>query len=215
MTPGLPAPTPPAAQGSALHDHGQTRIVTGEAVHLDVRVARLGSRALARIIDAVIQVVLYVILLIVFSIVASLLTSLGVVDFDFAVLSIVYIGALVVAMLGYPVLLETTTRGRTLGKLVLGLRVVRDDGGPVTFRHAATRGLIGFAVEWPGVLGAPLTWLATICDDGGEPAEQAHRGPRSGHDRHSRADTDRVGLGSDDAARADRLGDDPRPHRTR
>ena len=38
--------------------------------------------------------------------------------------------------------LETLTRGRTLGKLWLGLRVVRDDGGPVRFRHALVRALL-------------------------------------------------------------------------
>ena len=162
VTPGLPDTTPSAAPGSALSDHAQTRFVTGEAVHLDVRVARLGSRALARIIDAVIQVVLYVALMILLTILAALLGNIGVIIFDQAIGITITLGALVVAMLGYPIVLETTTRGRTLGKLVLGLRVVRDDGGPVTFRHAVTRSLVGFAVEWPGVLGAPLTWLATI-----------------------------------------------------
>jgi len=31
--------------------------------------------------------------------------------------------------------METVTRGRTLGKIALGLRVVRDDGGPIVFRQ--------------------------------------------------------------------------------
>ena len=162
MTPGPPVHTLPAPPDSALSDHAQTRIVTGEAVHLDVRVARLGSRALARIIDAVIQIVLYVVLLIALTVTAAILGNTGVIVFDQAIAITISIVALVLALLGYPVLMETTTRGRTLGKLVLGLRVVRDDGGPVTFRHALTRSLVGFAVEWPGVLGAPLTWLATI-----------------------------------------------------
>jgi uncharacterized RDD family membrane protein YckC len=99
---------------------------------------------------------------VVFLIVAAILGSLGAIDFDDAIFATITIAAVLLAMLGYPVLLETMTRGRTLGKLMLGLRVVRDDGGPVTFRHALTRGLVGFAVEWPGILGAPLTWLATI-----------------------------------------------------
>src|SRR5262249_6857824 len=43
---------------TVLADVSQTRILTGEAVHLDVRVARVGSRALARVIDAFCQVVL-------------------------------------------------------------------------------------------------------------------------------------------------------------
>jgi uncharacterized RDD family membrane protein YckC len=46
--------------------------------------------------------------------------------------------------------------------MVLGLRVVRDDGGPVTFRQALARGLVGVAIEWPGLIAPPLTWLATI-----------------------------------------------------
>ena len=53
--------------------------------------------------------------------------------------------------LGYPVAMETLTRGRTLGKMALGLRVVRDDGGPITFRQALVRGLVGLALERPGL----------------------------------------------------------------
>src|SRR5215216_889977 len=34
--------------------------------------------------------------------------------------------------------------GRSLGKLALGLRTVRDDAGPITFHHALVRALIGF-----------------------------------------------------------------------
>ena len=41
-------------------------------------------------------------------------------------------------------MLETLTRGRSLGKLALGLRTVRDDAGPITFHHALVRALIGF-----------------------------------------------------------------------
>jgi len=135
---------------------GQTRILTGEAVHLDVRVAGVGSRALARLIDAVLQVVVLYGLLIVVGIVAFL----G--RFDDALIQACIIAILIVVLVGYPVLMETLTRGRTIGKLILGLRVVRDDGGPVTFRQALARTLVALAVEWPGLLLAPLTWLATI-----------------------------------------------------
>jgi hypothetical protein len=48
--------------------------------------------------------------------------------------------------------METLTRGRTLGKMVLGLRVVRDDGGPIAFRQALVRGLVGLVLERPGIL---------------------------------------------------------------
>ena len=41
----------------------------------------------------------------------------------------------VMTILGYPVIFESATRGRSLGKMALGLRVVSDDGGPERFRQ--------------------------------------------------------------------------------
>ncbi len=45
--------------------------------------------------------------------------------------------------MGGPIAVETLSHGRSLGKLAFGLRVVRDDGGPIRFRHALVRGAIG------------------------------------------------------------------------
>jgi uncharacterized RDD family membrane protein YckC len=129
---------------------------------VDVRVARLGSRMLARFIDIVIQFVLASALLMLLTMIAGFAGMAGALTFDEAIFNIIFIATLVVTFIGYPVFMETITRGRTMGKLVLGLRVVREDGGPITFRHAITRGLVGAALEWPGLIGAPLTWLATI-----------------------------------------------------
>jgi uncharacterized RDD family membrane protein YckC len=153
---------PPPGAPPVPTDGGQTRFLTGEAVHLDVRVARIGSRVLARLIDIVVQVVLGYALLVLLMLLMLLAVSVGIVAIDPSLLGIAQIITLVAAFIGYPVFMETVTRGRTLGKLILGLRVVRDDGGPVTFRQALARGLVGAAIEWPGVIGAPLTWLATI-----------------------------------------------------
>ena len=58
----------------------------------------------------------------------------------------------VLVFAGYPILMEWLTRGRTLGKIWLGLRVVRDDGGPIGFRQALVRGLAGLLIEKPGLL---------------------------------------------------------------
>lgn len=157
---GLPGSVPVRHTGAVTQ--WQAQIVTGEAVHLDVRVAGLGSRALARMIDAVIQVLATYLLLVLAFLVTGLLGTTGLVTVDGAIATAIYLVAVAVGLLGYPVLFETLIRGRTPGKLILGLRVVRDDGGPITFRHAMTRALVGFAVEWPGIIGAPLTWLATI-----------------------------------------------------
>jgi hypothetical protein len=49
----------------------------------------------------------------------------------------------VLVLVGGPIAVETLSHGRSLGKMACGLRVVRDDGGPIRFRHALVRGLIG------------------------------------------------------------------------
>lgn len=110
-------------------------LVIGEGVALDLRLAKLPSRALARLLDLLVQAGL----LAVFAMVLGLLSA-AVDDALAAGLSIVMSVAVLV---GYPALLETVSRGRTLGKMALGLRVVRADGGPVKFRHALVRALTG------------------------------------------------------------------------
>jgi uncharacterized RDD family membrane protein YckC len=75
---------------------------------------------------------------------------------------------LVLVGLGYPVLLETLLRGRTVGKLALGLRVVRDDGGPIRFRHAFVRGLVGFVVEKPGLTSGAAGVLTALLNERGK-----------------------------------------------
>ena len=111
-------------------------LVTGEAVAVDVRLARLPSRALALGLDLLVQFVALTAVLFV----AGTLVS----DSDDALADALGLVFVVAVLVGYPVTMETLTRGRTLGKLALGLRVVRDDGGPIGFRQALARGL--FAV---------------------------------------------------------------------
>jgi hypothetical protein len=50
---------------------------------------------------------------------------------------------LVTVIVIVPVVVETATRGRSLGKLAIGARIVRDDGGAIGFRHALIRALTG------------------------------------------------------------------------
>jgi uncharacterized RDD family membrane protein YckC len=138
------------------------RFVTGDAIRLDVRVARLGSRMLAKMIDFVLQVILLIGLYFVTIMAIGVLSVLGAVEFDDNLATAMMLIVLVTVVLGYPVAIEMLTHGRSAGKALLGLRVVRDDGGPVRFRQALTRGLVGVAIEWPGLVLPPLTWLACI-----------------------------------------------------
>lgn len=114
-------------------------LVTGDAVVLELRLARLASRGLAAALDAAIQLAVLFIGLIV-------VVAAG--PDDDAARAAILLTLLVLVRVGYPVLFETLTRGRTPGKAAFGLRAVRDDGGPIRFRHALTRGLTGAIVDF-------------------------------------------------------------------
>jgi len=118
-----------------------SQLVTGEAVTLDLSTAAVPSRILATLVDGVVQLVLYLVLGILISVTSS----------NEATQSALGIVLVLLCGIAYPVGMEALTKGRTLGKLALGLRVVRDDGGPIGFRQAFVRGLMGFFVEKPGL----------------------------------------------------------------
>lgn len=134
-------------------------IVNGEAVAVDVRPARVGSRALALICDIAVQVLFVLLLVMLIAIVSSMLPT-GVADEAF--MSAAFTVAVIIVFIAYPTIAETLTNGRSPGKRILGLRVVRVDGGPIRLRHALTRTLVGAAVEWPGLLFPPLTWAVAL-----------------------------------------------------
>ena len=112
-----------------------SELVTGEAVALELRPARLPSRALAVLLDLAVAVVVYVVLTI------ALVASTA--SLDEAAQIAVSIASFVLVLVGGPIAVETLSHGRSLGKMACGLRVVRDDGGPIRFRHALVRGGIG------------------------------------------------------------------------
>lgn len=119
------------------------QVVTGEAVALELRLAALPSRVVAGALDAVLQLVLLVAL-------GGLAAAISA-DVSEAAAAALGMVVLVSVLIVYPVAFETLLRGRTPGKAAMGLRVVRDDGGPIGFRHALVRGLAGAFVERPGI----------------------------------------------------------------
>ncbi|GII70021.1 hypothetical protein Sme01_24970 [Sphaerisporangium melleum] len=132
-------------------------MVTGEAVVVEVRVAQLPSRAVALVIDMAVQFLAILGL-------SKLLGMLTIVTEEAATAALtILLGALV--MVGYPVIFETLSRGRSLGKLALGLRVVGDDGGPERFRQAMFRGLAGLLEFWL-LFGAPALIGSLISERG-------------------------------------------------
>ncbi|WP_187774145.1 RDD family protein [Lolliginicoccus suaedae] len=115
-------------------------LVSGEAVQLDLRHATFASRGVAMAIDVTVQLTLLGTLL------AVLFSALPALDpAAHAAISLLLV---ILVMIALPVLVETLTRGRSLGKAIMGLRVLRDDGGTISGRHALVRGLAGFFLDF-------------------------------------------------------------------
>lgn len=116
----------------------RVRIETPEGVDLDLRLAGLGSRFVATLIDLLIQAAV---------VIAAGLALVGVEIFSegsvasglgAAVFSVVFF----LVILGYDILFEVLASGRTPGKRWTGLRVVRTGGQPVRFITSAIRNLV-------------------------------------------------------------------------
>ncbi|MEU7698532.1 RDD family protein [Streptomyces sp. NPDC039028] len=110
-------------------------VVTGDAVVLGLQPARLPSRALAVLIDLAVVWAVYLLI--------TLGLAVATASLDEAAVTALSIASSLLILVGAPIAVETLSHGRSLGKLACGLRVVRDDGGPIRFRHALVRGAMG------------------------------------------------------------------------
>jgi uncharacterized RDD family membrane protein YckC len=125
---------------------GDDDLVTGEAVALELPAAGIAIRALSGALDLLIAGVALL--------VGLMLVTVTTQNADDAILGVAMTVLLVLVAIVLPTTLETLTRGRSVGKLATGMRTVRDDAGPIGFRHSLTRALVGFVEIWM-LLGVP------------------------------------------------------------
>jgi uncharacterized RDD family membrane protein YckC len=138
-----------------------SQLVTGEAVVLQVRIARMPTRALACAIDFILESIALGLLI------ALLLGFLSDVASEALAAAIIIVVVLLV-LVGYRAVMETLTRGRTVGKLALGLRVVRDDGSSIRFRHALVRSLLWLFVDFAPWFGSSPGIVASLMNKQGK-----------------------------------------------
>ncbi|CDK00639.1 Predicted membrane protein/domain [Microbacterium sp. C448] len=125
-----PRPSP-----EAIH-LAQDEVLTGEAVALDVQPTGVLLRAVGAVIDILLATVLMIAaLLIITGPLAPLLPE--------GAQQMTVIVTLVLVLVVLPTAVEATTRGRSLGRLAVGTRIVRSDGGASGFRQALIRALVG------------------------------------------------------------------------
>jgi uncharacterized RDD family membrane protein YckC len=117
-------------------------IETPERVPLHFALASIGNRFLACALDHAIQVFTLVIVVIGFTLIANY-SSLGE-QLSSAPKWVKAILIIVVFLIssGYFAFFEWVWNGQTPGKRILKLRVIREDGRPVTFWEAAVRNLV-------------------------------------------------------------------------
>ncbi len=124
-------------------------IDTPENIEFAYHIAGIGSRFLAAIVDSLLLALLQIaILFIVF--VAGQQTDSSMAGNIFiaawAILSFIFLW-------GYYILFEMIWNGQTPGKRIIGLRVVREGGRPITFAISAIRNLVRFIDFLPGFYG--------------------------------------------------------------
>jgi uncharacterized RDD family membrane protein YckC len=119
-------------------------IPTPEGVSLELTLAGLGSRAIAGAVDLVLKALAVTVLLIVF------LAAVGGAGL------LVFVPLAGMTMLVYDVLFETLGGGRTPGKRMVGLRVVRTSGRPVDLTASVIRNALRLFD------GLPLSYVPTV-----------------------------------------------------
>ncbi|MFB1050948.1 RDD family protein [Paraliobacillus sp. JSM ZJ581] len=129
----------------------QTDIRTPEFVSLQFQVAGLGSRAAAFIIDQFILLIVNTILFI---------GLLLVMDTDFNLFYLFDNGGLLIAIViilffiinfGYYIFFEFLWGGKTIGKRVIGLRVIQDSGHPMTLLSSVIRNMMRLVDALPSL----------------------------------------------------------------
>lgn len=111
-------------------------LASAEGIDLDLRLAGIGSRGSAFLLDLAVQ--------------SLALAAIGLVGAAFGALGVAFYAiATFLVLLGYPILAEGFG-GRTIGKAVMKLRVVSVDGTPVTFVAAVVRNLVRLVDALPG-----------------------------------------------------------------
>lgn len=133
--------------------------VIGEGVVLDLRVASFMVRAAASVIDVL---ALGICLFIVLWASADGIDAL----FGSAYGTAASVVLVATVLVGVPALVETLTRGRSLGKWAMGTRVVRDDAGPTRARHAVARALVGVGELW--LTAGSVAIVASLSNDRGK-----------------------------------------------
>jgi uncharacterized RDD family membrane protein YckC len=115
------------------------RIDTPEQVALELPVAGIGSRFLAVAVDTVLQVVLFLAAVAAFVVLPARTTALSFVGYAGPAITILFTFCV---YWGYFAFFEILWNGRTPGKRVAGIRVIKESGRPINAYEAIGRNVL-------------------------------------------------------------------------
>lgn len=134
-------------------------IVTPENIEVTYETAGIASRFMATLIDLTIQIVLIVLALAVFNLASRTAGLGGLTPGASSLVSAVGILAVFCILFVYATFFEMIWGGRTPGKRLLGLRVIRDGGYPINLIASLIRNILRF-IDF-GIL--PLPTPIVLC----------------------------------------------------
>ncbi|SLN02557.1 POSSIBLE CONSERVED MEMBRANE PROTEIN [Corynebacterium xerosis] len=126
-------------------------LITGDAVLLDLRPASFAARMLAAAIDGALQLGILILCTV------AVAWTAARADLDEGLIAAAIVAVSVAAYIGYPVLCEMLLQGRSVGRIAMGTRVVRDDGGPVHGRQSLLRAVMAMLEIWSTAGSVALT----------------------------------------------------------
>jgi uncharacterized RDD family membrane protein YckC len=129
-------------------------IATPEGVTIELVLAGLGSRFVARLLDTVIQL----------TIIFALVAGIGITSAP-GVARAVAVVVIFLVLFAYDVPFELLNGGRTVGKMAAGIRVVAIGGDPIAFLASAIRNILRLVDFLPAIYAAgAITIVATRRD---------------------------------------------------
>jgi len=135
---------------------------TPENVEIQYSLAGIGSRGLALMLDTLLQVAAVIIIWLIFLILTLFFGELKNL-FDFEVIEelpkwaiAAFIIVIYLVRMGYFTFFETIWSGQTPGKRILKIRVVKEEGYPISFLEAMIRNLLRIVDILPGLYGVGL-----------------------------------------------------------
>ncbi|RXZ76678.1 RDD family protein [Paenibacillaceae bacterium] len=140
------------------YDQRQATVITSEHVRLQMTTAGVGSRAAALLLDSILMTVFFAVIclfaslfVIVFRIEIS--NSLG----DFMIAFLLICAALLIG--AYYIVMEYYRGGQTFGKKWIGLRVIQENGQPLTFLGAVIRNFFRLIDFLPSFYFLGAVWM--------------------------------------------------------